>query len=230
MLAKHKGVFVCLILLFVFSPVFPLYAEDHDLELWTWESLTLDLRLKDAWEGTSLWLESGNRFDQDIEYHFRNHQSIGLIFRLPYAENLTFRSAFRHVNNIDAEDENRYFFNLSYKKSSIFDSDFQAGWGFQLDVRDIEDDISYRFRPNLCLSHPIPVRINDEAVSLFLSNETNYDTAADHWNRNRFTTGLCFPISKHAKLTVAYRVESNRISREDWDDDNIILTGLDFRF
>ncbi|GEM_PF-3561245 len=215
-------------------PYFPRisFAQEHDFELWTWESLSIDISKIGLPDNTQLYLENVNRFDRDASYLFQFHQRLGIQFDLPWLPNWTLMPVWQHVDYEPGNDEERFHLDLGYSRNRIFDSDWSFKFRFRFDIRNFhaQDGITERYRPMIQFSHPLPLTIQDRPISFYIMNEINYDTAINRFNRHRFGTGLKFPLFKHMSWTLGYQLETNRVRKNLWDSDNMLMTGVDFKF
>ncbi len=138
----------------------------------------------------------------------------------------------QHVDYEPGANEERYHFDLGYARKNIFDS----GWSFKfqcrMDLRDLEDkdDISERFRPKISFSHPLPINISGRPIKMYFSNEFNYDSVVDKFNRHRFGAGFNIPLNSVMTWEIGYQIETNRLKNNSWDSDSMLMTGFNFRF
>lgn len=207
-------------------------GSDHDFELWTWEIFWIDLSNIHLPDGVSLYLENANRFDQDASRQFQFHQRIGVKFDVPWFDGWSIMPVWQHVDFEPGANEERYHFDLAYAKKNIFDSKWSMNFRFRLDLRDLydTDNISERFRPLITFSHPLPIDIGGRPINIYFSNEVNFDTTVDKFNRHRFGTGLNIPLSDEITWGIGYQIETNRLKNNSWDSDSMLMTGLTFRF
>ncbi len=207
-------------------------GSDHDFEIWTWENFWIDLSPIGLPDSTSLYLENANRFDQDASHQFQFHQRIGLRFGIPWLDGWTIMPVWQHVDYEPGANEDRYHFDLAYSKKKIFDSEWSFKFRLRIDVRDIhdKDDISERIRPLIAFNHPLPIDIDGRPIQIYLSNEVNFDTTVDTFNRHRFGIGFNVPFTEEITWTLGYQIETNRLKNHTWDSDSMLMTGLTFRF
>lgn len=219
--------FIVLLLNFAHNAV----AMDHDLELWTWEKLRIDLSHIGIEGGHELYFENATRFDDDISRFAMDHHMLGIHFNLPI-EGWSVMPSYRYIDVRSDAIEQRLLFDFFHKRDQLFNSNWDAKFRFRFEARDIrdKDDITYRFRPKLTLTHPIPLSIQDRPVYLYLSNEVNFDFSINKINRHRIGSGLKFPFTKHVKWTLGYQLETNRIRSGSWKSDSMIMTGFDIKF
>ena len=215
--------------------VLPAGAENHDLEWWAWQSLKLDLSGLTGIQGNQLFLRNENRFNEDIENHSVWNWDAGLSVPLPALEGWSlmpvYRNVTRNVNSRRESHENRYYFDLSRRWRDVASSGWELAFRLRYELIDAHsrDDMIHVLRPKLTLSHALPIEWGEKAVRFYLSDEPFYDFDEDRWNRNRFGAGFKLPVHKNADLTLGYQMESDRKGK-DWDDDSMIMTGLDLKF
>ena len=207
-------------------------GSDHDFEVWTWEKFWVDLSGLGLPEHTNLYLENANRFDQDVSRQFQFHQRIGIRFDIPWLDGWSIMPVWQHVDYEPGSNEDRYHFDLAYSRKNIFDSNWSLKFRFRMDLRDLydKDQISERFRPKISFSHPLPIEIEGRPIKVYFSNEVNYDTTVDQFNRHRFGTGFNLPITPKMTWGIGYQIETNRLKNNSWDSDSMLMTGLTFRF
>jgi len=228
---RTTALWIGLVLFLVFStPI--VFASDHDFELWTWENFWINLSDLGLPDNTNLYLENANRFDQDASHLFQFHQRIGIKFDIPWFEGWSIMPVWQHVDYEPGSNEERYHLDLTYARKNLFDSKWSMKFRCRLDLRDKEDKdhISERLRPKLSFSHPLPIQIDGRPVKICFSNEINYDTVVDKFNRHRFGTEFKIPLTKVMTWGIGYQIETNRLSNNSWDSDSMLMTGFSFRF
>lgn len=228
---KYGSVSTLIILIIVSMFMSGSNSYAHDVELWTWEKFRIDLAHIGIEGGHELYFENVTRFDDDISRLSVDHQMLGVHFNLPI-EGWSVMPSYRYIDERDDAIEQRMLIDFFYKRDQLFDSDWNAKFRFRFETRDIrdKDDITYRFRTKLTLSHPIPLSIQDRPIDMYLSNEVNFDFSIHKINRHRIECGLKFPFTKHIKWTLGYQLETNRIRSGSWKSDSMIMTGFDIKF
>lgn len=208
------------------------FTNGHDLELWTWEKLRIDLSYIGIPGENSLYFENVNRFNDDITEMFMDHQMAGVHFDLPWWEGWSVMPSFRYIDERSIAIEYRYLIDFFYEMNELFDSKWDVKFRFRFETRDIQDrdDITYRYRQSVSLSYPLPLTIQERPIKTYIINEVNLDFRSNKFNRYRFETGFKFPFTSSMSWTLGYQLETNRIHSGSWDADSMIMTGFDFKF
>ena len=100
---------------------------------------------------------------------------------------------------------------------------FSNRFRFEYRYFDLDKD-RWRYRNKLKVSKKI--KIGEFEFSPFIADEVFYDFNTDEFSQNRFEVGFERRLTKQVKVSLFYRIQSEKAGR-DWDEENVI--GLKFK-
>ena len=111
---------------------------------------------------------------------------------------------------------------------------YKAGWDkwrFQnrarLDFRFFEGSADNHVRLRNLSIWTAPVKLLDDQLTPYLSNEFFYEFTENNFNLNWLTLGVSYAVSKSVKITAGYRWQAQK-SNDDWSSSNILVTEISF--
>lgn len=104
-------------------------------------------------------------------------------------------------------------------------------WRFQnrarLDFRFFEGRADNHVRLRNLSIWTAPVKLLDDQLTPYLSNEFFYEFTENNFNLNWLTFGVRYAVSKSVKITAGYRWQAQK-SNDDWSSSNILVTEISF--
>ena len=211
----------------------PCPAGEHDMEWWSWVTVSKDLDEFGFPKEWKLILDYQHRKNRDAERLFERKYTFSLQIPEPYSGDWSLAGHYRRVDQETGPNEDRYYFDLERTWKRPCGMEYDLKFRTRFDIRDFDntEGVTYRVRPFLDLSRPFPWQIVGRPVRAYTNAEAYWDSAPDLWNRYRLGAGFRIPVSQQATLTLGYQMEANYIIRTaNWDYDNMIMTGIGFKF
>ena len=175
-------------------------AQDQDNDdVQLWPDVTVGFRLSPA---VTLNLFGTLRFGQDVSARITHQAGAAVNFRVNDYLNIVpaYRHAWSYPTPTRRSQENRYFVDVTPR--------LPLPKGFTLldrnrsEVRDINDQVSWRYRNRLQLEKAFTW--HEHQLTSYLAGEIHYDSRYHEWNRKQFWFGTRVPVSKHLTLDLHY--------------------------
>lgn len=188
--------------------------EDGDFQIWN--SNAEEIRIG---KDTKLAMEQEFRYGEDATELFYQHYDWGFIFAFDKRLEIQpgYRLVYERVKRKWMESDEPYV-NITAKLDI---------WKFKLEDRNrieyrhfrfVPDQIRYRNR--FLLKYPMEFR--KMTVAPYTSDEIFVSSNGTGWNQNRFESGLEFGLTKHARASVSYMLQSIKGKNDKWYEANVL--------
>jgi hypothetical protein len=220
------GKFKALLIIFLICILKPAFTfDDGDFQVWNTD--VQEFKINDK---TKFALEEEFRWGDNANHFFYQHYDAGVTYSL--SKYFSVGGGYRHVLEDKKVGKVTKFRteNEPYLTATLF-GDLK---GFKLEDRsrleyrhfDYTAD-SWRYRNKFTVK--APWKFTKMEIQPYAADEVFFGSSGKSFNKNRFSSGLAFNLTKNCKAEIYYMLESTR-GKVKWTDANILGTKLKISF